>query len=321
VKEMIGRTYPISASIFLSIISHGVLIFSLMFFWEVNFPLGSEPQSDVISVTLIGKRMEKTSNFLDSDNLITPVEKNKKAIGGDSNVSIDPIFPSYQMERNTQGNKPKTTEGDSLQVMDGSEKVPEIIPNHSRKEEVRGMGLEIGEQIIAIENSGVDTPTEVYKKMGPTMKLNWEVNQRTFTSQAISVMSNASQKDVEAFEKNLVSAERNPPEGVSEGSLSEKDPEWVSYQMELVRLIEKGKRYPLFAKLRNMSGVVVVGFTLGAEGRASDIEVIRSSDQKILDREALDTIRRVSPFPPFPDGFKLPRMNLSISLKFDLKKS
>lgn len=334
-KEMIGRTHPISPSIFLSIISHGVLIFLLMSFWEITFPLGSDSKSNVISVSLIGKGTEKTPTFFDSENLIRPIEKSGKPISGDSNTSIDSFSLSYQRDKNIQSKKQATIEADFLPLREGSE-----VANHPKKEELLGIGLEIEEPLVPMENDGMETPKEVYKKMEPNLKLDREVNQGTFISQEISLWSNSSQKNVEvftsledgttlgdflptslSFENKLVAVEGDPGEEGSESNQWGKDSEWVSYQMELFRLIEKGKRYPFFAKMRNISGVVVIGFTIGAEGRASNIEVIRSSDQKILDREALDTIRRVSPFPPFPEGFRLPRVDLSISLKFDLKKS
>ena len=281
---MTGRTHPISKFIFLSIISHGLLIFLSISFWELNFPKGSEPYPNVIRVTLIGKKMEKTPALFESKDLITS--------------------------------------------------------NPSREEKAHGIGTGKDEQIVQMESGGTEPTLEVYQKIERNLQLEREVYEGALNRQQNSSLSNPLQKDAEAFaspkneealrdplqasfslEKNLVSADRNLHEEGSEASQWEEDPEWTRYQREVVRRIEKGKRYPFFAKMRNMSGVVVVGFTIGAEGRASDIEVIRSSDQKILDREALDTIRRVSPFPPFPEGFRLSRMNLTISLKFDLKKS
>ncbi len=109
------------------------------------------------------------------------------------------------------------------------------------------------------------------------------------------------------------------PEGASEGGVQAPASNWTHYRDEVVHRIEQGKRYPLLAQMRDMKGVVVVGFTIGAGGEATNLELIRSSQEGLLDQEALDTIRRVSPFPPLPKESGLSKFRVTVDLKFNLK--
>jgi len=62
--------------------------------------------------------------------------------------------------------------------------------------------------------------------------------------------------------------------------------------------LQRFKRYP--AAARGASGTVVVRFELDREGNVIGSAVTKSSGNGVLDREALEILRRASPFPPFP---------------------
>ena len=62
--------------------------------------------------------------------------------------------------------------------------------------------------------------------------------------------------------------------------------------------LQRFKRYPRAAQ--GASGTVMVRFVLDRAGRVTDTVVTKSSGNRVLDEEALDTLRRASPFPPFP---------------------
>ena len=62
--------------------------------------------------------------------------------------------------------------------------------------------------------------------------------------------------------------------------------------------LQKFKRYPLAA--HGASGTVLVRFALNRAGEVISSEVTKSSGNGVLDREALDILRRASPFPAFP---------------------
>lgn len=62
--------------------------------------------------------------------------------------------------------------------------------------------------------------------------------------------------------------------------------------------LQRFKRYP--AAAHGASGTVTVRFELNRAGDLIDSEVAKSSGNAALDREALDLLRRASPFPAFP---------------------
>ena len=64
--------------------------------------------------------------------------------------------------------------------------------------------------------------------------------------------------------------------------------------------LQRFKRYPLAA--HGALGTAVVRFELNRAGEVVSSKVKKSSGNNILDREALDILRRASPFPAFPDA-------------------
>jgi len=62
--------------------------------------------------------------------------------------------------------------------------------------------------------------------------------------------------------------------------------------------MQRFKRYP--ASARGASGTVLVRFELNRAGGVIGSAVTKSSGNAALDQEALDLLRRASPFPPFP---------------------
>jgi protein TonB len=64
--------------------------------------------------------------------------------------------------------------------------------------------------------------------------------------------------------------------------------------------LQRFKRYPLAA--HGASGTAVVRFSLNRTGEVIESAVTKSSGSGVLDREALEILRRASPFPPFPEA-------------------
>ncbi len=62
--------------------------------------------------------------------------------------------------------------------------------------------------------------------------------------------------------------------------------------------LQRFKRYPVSA--RGAQGTAVVRFVLNRAGVVTESAVSKSSGNAVLDREALEILRRASPFPPFP---------------------
>jgi TonB family protein len=55
--------------------------------------------------------------------------------------------------------------------------------------------------------------------------------------------------------------------------------------------------YPPLAKIRGTQGVTTLGFAIGADGRAKEVDVARSSGFALLDRAAEHAVRAAEPLP------------------------
>lgn len=65
-------------------------------------------------------------------------------------------------------------------------------------------------------------------------------------------------------------------------------------------IITKNLSYPYMARKMGWEGRVTVSFVVSEDGSASDIKIIESSGFDLLDKNAVDTVRKVSPFPRPP---------------------
>jgi protein TonB len=76
----------------------------------------------------------------------------------------------------------------------------------------------------------------------------------------------------------------------------------TNYPGKIVSKLRRALRYPAQAKSQNLRGEVQVSFTVSSGGAVGGVRVVRSSGSPILDRAAIETVRRAAPFPPIPEG-------------------
>jgi len=102
--------------------------------------------------------------------------------------------------------------------------------------------------------------------------------------------------------------------------LNPADEAMLRYQDMVKQRIEEVRRYPEWAKEQGIEGVAYLRFIVLANGNGQEIKLIHSSGSKILDQEAIDTIKRASPFPPFPKEIASSSIQMEVSLVFTLKE-
>jgi len=78
--------------------------------------------------------------------------------------------------------------------------------------------------------------------------------------------------------------------------------------------IEALKQYPKRAQRRNDQGVVKIVFTIGNNGEIVSARIIKSSGSRILDRAAMDAVKKASPFASPPNGSII----IQLPIKFEL---
>ena len=77
---------------------------------------------------------------------------------------------------------------------------------------------------------------------------------------------------------------------------------------------EAFKRYERISRRRNVQGVVEIEFTIGRDGEMVAAGVVTSSGSRLLDRTALDAVKKVSPFAKPPKG----SIVIQLPIKFEL---
>ena len=75
-----------------------------------------------------------------------------------------------------------------------------------------------------------------------------------------------------------------------------------NYPGKVATRLRRSLRYPAAAKRQRLRGQVHVSFVVAANGSVGSVRVVASSGSPILDKAALDTVRRAAPFPAIPDG-------------------
>jgi protein TonB len=99
-------------------------------------------------------------------------------------------------------------------------------------------------------------------------------------------------------------------------------PEPVSiaqYQLALNVAAKKYRDYPRYARSREWEGRVTVRLDIGADGRAQQIRVTRSSGHELLDNTALEMLRKAQLDTPVPDALRARSFIVEVAVLFELK--
>jgi len=116
--------------------------------------------------------------------------------------------------------------------------------------------------------------------------------------------------------------EEQPTKEVSYGdgkNINLKEELMLNYQKAVKEKIEDCRRYPYWARKQGFEGTVHLKFTILSTGAVKDIKIIKSSGFNILDKEAISTVKRASPFPPIPKKINRSTLTIEVSLVFQLK--
>ncbi|BAI71424.1 protein [Azospirillum sp. B510] len=83
--------------------------------------------------------------------------------------------------------------------------------------------------------------------------------------------------------------------------------------------LARHKVYPPAARQRRQEGVVLVRFTIVADGTITGWAVVEGSGHAILDQAAEEMIRRASPLPPIPAEMGRTRIDITLPVRFALQ--
>ncbi|MFK4872794.1 TonB family protein [Novosphingobium sp. ZW T3_23] len=89
----------------------------------------------------------------------------------------------------------------------------------------------------------------------------------------------------------------------------------ATWEALLLAHLEKYRRYPSAARGRREEGVAYVVFRMNRAGAVLSAAILRSSHSAVLDRAALETLRRAQPLPEIPEDMSDP-LELSVPVEF-----
>jgi periplasmic protein TonB len=168
-----------------------------------------------------------------------------------------------------------------------------LAPAESSSPEIQDQDIAIGPTMQQAEAA----PTEPPKEEKPVEQA---VQPPSPPQQAEVTLPKDEPKQVEKSTESAPPAPetRAPPKTDHVGQFSEAGSN--AYNALVFGHLQRFKRYPQAA--RGASGTAMVKFVLNRTGDVIESAVTKSSGNGVLDREALEILRRASPFPAFPDA-------------------
>ncbi|MES2635952.1 MAG: energy transducer TonB [Pseudomonadota bacterium] len=85
------------------------------------------------------------------------------------------------------------------------------------------------------------------------------------------------------------------------------------------RAIAKHKQYPRIAQMRGWQGQVLLDLKLDGNGKVLSASVRESSGYEALDKQALEMVRKASPFPAPPEALRSRTFNITVPVSFKLE--
>jgi protein TonB len=92
-----------------------------------------------------------------------------------------------------------------------------------------------------------------------------------------------------------------------------------SYGSLLANAIAKYKQYPKIAQMRGWQGTVIADLEIDTKGAVISIKIKKSSTYEVLDNEALEMIKKASPFPAPPESLRGKNFNVLVPISFKLE--
>jgi TonB family protein len=86
--------------------------------------------------------------------------------------------------------------------------------------------------------------------------------------------------------------------------------QYISYFASIKRKIELVWQYPYDAAIRGIQGELTIDFVIARSGKVESVELIRGSGHKVLDDEAIRSVRKASPFDPIPGEYRIPNLQI-----------
>lgn len=152
------------------------------------------------------------------------------------------------------------------------------------------------------------------------------------TPEPVKKVEHIQKKITPIIDKNAISVAQPTPKEVAPAPPAEtvsKIPNFVpqeqvteyieSYSSLLANAIAKYKQYPKIAQMRGWQGTVIADLEIDSKGSVTSAKIKKSSTYEVLDNEALEMIRKASPFPAPPESLRGKNFNVLVPISFKLE--
>ncbi len=116
--------------------------------------------------------------------------------------------------------------------------------------------------------------------------------------------------------KGAISEERGG--GAHFTALNAPEIQYISYFASIKRKIELVWQYPREAVNAGIQGDLTIDFVIGRNGNLESLELLRGSGYKILDDEALGSIRKAAPYNPIPEQYSIPNLRIRAHFIYEM---
>ncbi len=95
----------------------------------------------------------------------------------------------------------------------------------------------------------------------------------------------------------------------------------ATYSQQISTQIKRHQKYPVQAQRNGWEGTAEVLLKIAADGRVTSASIGKSTGRQVLDREALEMVRRASPLPQAPQQLRGRELSVTVPIVFRLQDS
>lgn len=161
------------------------------------------------------------------------------------------------------------------------------------------------------QKEAVEPIAEQTGKVAEVVEENIEVK----NAETVTVI-NQSEIDESDNEINFISEELANEEPIFE--VVEQQPEFPGGMLALMRYIRDNIQYPRISRENNSQGKVIVKFVVNTDGSIQDVDIVKSSNDIHLDREAIRLIKNMPKWNPGIQRGKAVRVRHNLPVNFKL---
>lgn len=103
------------------------------------------------------------------------------------------------------------------------------------------------------------------------------------------------------------------------GFIPDEAQETDNYALRISKIIKNKQQYPKIAQMRGWQGTVIADLEIDSKGSVISVKIKKSSTYEVLDKEALEMIKKSSPFPAPPYNLRGKNFNVLVPISFKLE--